>query len=75
MAESGTFVAVLFHSVQTFRDRAIEVPRLQSDAPPSRLRVPRTFAGAQELDLYELIGTQEWPERAIYRHVSIEPRT
>ena len=75
MTGEPTFVAVLRHDPERARDRVLELPVLNQGSPPTRVRVPTTFAGAAAWDVYELIGSAGWPARVEYRHVGVEPST
>lgn len=66
------FVAVLLHADPTL-DRALQLDAPAPAAAPARIRVATTFADAPAWDVYQLIDDGEWPERAVYGHLAIEP--
>lgn len=74
MNDSPMFVAVLLHDRKQDQDRVVELPRLEQ-VPPSEVRMPTNFEGAAAWDVYKLVGTQEWPDQAVYQHVSVDPST
>lgn len=75
MSDRPAFVVVLLHDLDPNHDRVIQLDRTRFDVPPSRIRIPSSFAGAAAWAIYELIAAEEWPEQAIYRHISLEPST
>ena len=74
MKEMPAFRVVLLHADEPARDTVLI---LENPAPtaPTRVRVPRSFAGAAAFDVYELSDDHDWPNEAIYWHSAIVPRT
>jgi len=67
-------MVVLLNDSDPSKDRVLQLP-YPLDQPPTRVRVPTTWAGVTAFDVYELTSAAEWPERAVYQHRFIDPRS